>query len=376
MSTGSVTKIATWSIVLAGMVSITAPSSPAQGPDDPPRSTIDTEALLAIAQSDGLPATIRILNPMTGAVQATFVPRDFPNNGMLLPATDIQPGPNRTVLVAQPIGDKIAQYDDHGNFLGNYLEGPIVNNIRGIARSADGGFLFTSDWTGDNVHRFRFLNRTPAGSSPDGEFIVGMQPPPALDQPYAMAVLGDGALLVGDIGARRLKLFDPGSGAFIALFSEANVTGDITDIDVMPNGDVVVAHGPGVSIFSPTGELIDSFAFRAPNGVHRLADGTFLVTSEISVGQGRGLFRVSIAGAILETLDNTRGYGALENVRLVPIGGDCNNDRSITTADLEEFAGCSGGPESPLEKGCACSDTDFDNDADLLDFAEMQRRVQ
>ncbi len=306
-------------VITAGLA---AGSTPAQGDD----------LLLAVIEFDALPTGVRQLDPKTGAVQRDFVVPDFPNNGMLLPVEAIAPGPNRSVLLGQPGGDGvISQYDENGAFIGVYLGGTPdpnpVDNIRGMAVSVD-GFLYTSDWDDtDDIHRFTLASAAPAGDGGDplGTFISGSQAEPGLDRPQAIEILADGDLLVGDIDRQRLVRFDAQTGALIGDFSAVAMTGSITDIDLQPDGTVITSEdgsGDRIRVFSATGTLLEVFTFTDPDGVHRLPSGEYLVTSSSAFGQGRGLFRVSAAGAILETIDDTRSYGAIELVSL--IDGGCN----------------------------------------------------
>lgn len=319
-----------------------AASPPAQAlrafADPPPGGFADT-MLLTNVEANGLSASIRSLDPATGGILGTFIDSDFFNNGMLLPVSDIKAGPDRTILVAQPGGDgKIARYDELGVFIDNFIGGqPVqannpVDNIRGMARSGDGAFLFTSDWTGDNIHRFDFETGVPQpiAGDPLGEFIPGGQPPPGLDQPQAMEVLGDGRLLVADVMRRRLVLFDADTGAPLGEFSSNIISGTVTDIDEQPDGTIVIADAGSanrIATFAANGTFLSSFSFRTPAGVHVLPTGDFLVTSGSSFGQGKGLFRVSPTGVILEAIDTSRNYAVLELVTLVEATG-CAPDLS------------------------------------------------
>jgi len=194
-----------------------------------------------------------------------------------------------------------------------------------MARSADGAHLFTADWTGDNIHRFDFQTGTPQpiAGDPLGEFIPGDQPPPGLDQAQAMEVLADGRLLVADVMRHRLVLFDADTGAPLGAFSSEPISGTVPDIDEQPDGTVVIADAGSanrIATFAADGTLLASFPFNGPAGVHRLPSGEFLVTSGSSFGQGMGLFRVSSAGVVLEAIDTSRNYAALELVTLVDDG--------------------------------------------------------
>ncbi len=305
---------------------------------DPPPAPPANTMLLTNVAFDGQPTAIRSLDLSNGLILGTFVDGDFDNNGNLWPVEDIMAGPDRTVLVAQPGGDgKIGQYDESGAFLGNFIGGqPVqannpVDNIRGMARSADGAFLFTADWTGDNIHRFDFATGAPApiAGDPLGEFIPGTLPPPDLDQPQSLEVLANGELLVADIAQGKLLRFDSTTGNLIGEFVANpldDIVGNVTDIDVQSNGDVIVAErgsGGAIKRFDAGGVLLNSFAFTGPEGVHLLASGDYLVAtgSTLGSGQGIGLFRVSPTGVILETIDNSRSYGVLELVTLVSDSG-------------------------------------------------------
>lgn len=345
----------------------------------------DDFLLLTNTEFDGLPAGIKKLDPDTGAILGFLVTEDWPDNGYLEPVEALAPGPNRTVLVAQPGGDgKVAQYDEFGNFLGNFIGGqPIqadnpVDNVRGIVRSLSGQFLFTADWTGDNVHRFHFFNGAPApiADDPLGEFIPGQQPPPLLDQPQALEVLSNGDLLVADIAQNRLMRYDSTTGALIGPFTDEPIVAWVTDIDEQPNGDVIIAEGGAadrIRKFNAAGVWLSAFSFDGPEGVHLLPSGDYLVTSHSTFGQGKGLFRVSSAGAILQTIDNARSYGALELIPLGSLSGDCADpDGTIDLSDYAAWTACLQGPSDSLPSGCACADMDFDADVDLFDFGLFQ----
>ncbi len=53
--------------------------------------------------------------------------------------------------------------------------------------------------------------------------------------------------------------------------------------------------------------------------------------------------------------------------------GDCDVDGDLDLDDFSSFAGCMGGPGGGLAAGCGCADLDCDNDADVRDFAVLQR---
>jgi len=301
--------------------------------------------LLTNTEADGLPAGIKRLDPATGAIQGFLVNEDFANNGNLWPVEDFKAGPNRSVLVAQSSSDgKIAQYDENGVFLGDYLGNTPTNNpvdnIRAMAVYS--GFLLTADWDHDDVHRFLYADGAACGNDALGTFIPGAQAPPNLVRPQAMEMLADGDLLIADIAQGKLMRYDPRDGTLVGDFSATAVAGTINDIDQAPNGDVIVAEdgsGDRILIFDSAGALLNSFSFNGPQGVHRLDSGEFLVTSGSSFGQGKGLFRVASDGTILQTIDNARSYGALELITLVAGGGrgDLNCDGLINNFDIDAF---------------------------------------
>ncbi|MCZ6683735.1 MAG: hypothetical protein O7B26_11190, partial [Planctomycetota bacterium] len=125
----------------------------------------------------------------------------------------------------------------------------------------------------------------------------------------------------------------------------------VRDIDVLDNGDVVVSvsgSGNQIRTYSSGGVLDPSrtFSFRGPAGVHVLPNGEFLVTSATTFGQGQGLFRVASDGTILQTIDSSRAYGALELITLVDAApscgggagdGDVNQDGSTNGGDILLF---------------------------------------
>lgn len=349
---------------------------------------VPTQLLLTNTEADGQPAGIKSLSLNNGAILGFLVQEDFANNGNLWPVDAIAPGPDRTILVAQSTDDKIRQYDELGNFVSQFVSGQAVNNIRGIVRSPDGNFLFTSDWAHDDVHRFDFFTGAPAPihGGPDGEFIPGMQPPPNLDLPQGMAILNTGELLIADIGQVRLMKYNATNGVLIGPFvpnplEDINAA-TVRDIDVLTNGDVVVTvsgAGNNVRTYSSAGALdaTRTFSFNGPNGVHVLPNGDYLVTSGSSFGQGRGLFRVNPSnGAILQTIDSSRSYGALELITLVDAApscggagdGDVDQNGSVDGRDIAPFINLlvsdSGSPNDP--DFCA-ADLDGDDDVTMAD---------
>ncbi len=296
---------------------------------------IPTQLLLTNTEYNGWPTGVKMLDLDTGAILGFLVTEDWENNGNLFPVDAMAPGPNRTILFAQSTDDKIRQYDEFGNFVSLFVEGQAVNNIRAIVRSPDGDYLFTSDWAHDNIHRFEFLTGTPApiAGDPDGEFIPGGQPPPDLDLPQALAILSTGELLVVDVAQKKLLKYDPTTalllGGFVVNPDEEITGGTVRDIDVLPGGIVVVAvagSGNDIRTYTAAGALVPTktFPFTGPAGVHVLPNGEYLVTSGSTFGQGQGLFRVDPAdGAILQTIDDRRAYGALELITLVEATTTC-----------------------------------------------------
>ena len=60
----------------------------------------------------------------------------------------------------------------------------------------------------------------------------------------------------------------------------------------------------------------------------------------------------------------------------LPALGDCNLDGSIDLHDYEAFPGCmNGSPGGESGPECLCLDLHQDGTIDLLDFAEIQRRL-
>lgn len=313
-------------------------------------SALADDLLLAVIEFDGQPTGIRLLDPITGAVIGDFVPADFKNNGMLFPVECIAPGPNRSVLLGQPGGDgAIFQYDEDGNFLGVYLGGIPdpngVDNIRSMVVSNDGVSLYTADWDNTNdIHRFNLADATPAGldGDPLGTFIFGSQQAPDLGMPQAIEILADGTLLVGDLTTRRLMLYNADTGARIGEFTALDFVGSIQDLDEQPDGSVVSTEsgsGNRVRRFAADGTPIGGFGFSSPDGVHVLPNGDYIVGSGSSFGQGKGLFRVSPNGAILEVIDSSRGYGAIELVTLLDpqCAADLNGDGTLNFFDISMF---------------------------------------
>ncbi len=361
------------------MISVLGANSPAglalRQFADPLQVSLGDSALLTVAQFDGQPTTVRVLDQSTGAVIGTFVSRDFDNNGNLFSVSDIKAGPNRSVLVSQPTGDKVGRYDADGQFIENYLAGETVNNIRGMVRTQEGEHLITSDWAHDNIHRYLFFDGSPAPSAGDplGEFIEGELAPPNLDQPQALAILPNGDLLVGDVGEHKLKRYDAKTGGLIGEFSTLTFIGNMPDIDVLANGNVVVVHGANITTLNSSGiQIGSSISFSQPEGVHVLPGGDLLVSSGATFGQGKGLFLVSPAGVILETIDNTRSYGTIELIDMVPLSGDCELDDDLDLLDWPGLSVCIDGADVPLGVGCECADFDFDGDSDLVDFGLLQ----
>jgi hypothetical protein len=302
---------------------------------EPPSFTPADTLLMTGVEFDGQPTALRVVDLNTCPFVFTFVPGDFDNNGNLYPADTLLAGPGRTLLVAQSTDDTIGQYDEFGTFLGQFISGDGVANIRSMARS--GGSLYTSDWEHDDIHRFVLATGAPDGIDASGLFIPGELPPPDLDRPEGLAVLQNGELLVADIAQHTLLRYDAQTGQQLGAFVSNpldDITANVRDIDVLANGDVVLTETSGDSIkrFNSSGMLIEQFDFDSPEGVHRLDDGNYLVTSGSTFGQGRGLFLVAPNGSILSTLDTSRSYGPLDLITFEETG-DCPLNTSDECCD-------------------------------------------
>ncbi len=330
------------------------------------------DLLLAVIQGDGLPTGVNLLDPQTGQVLGVFIDTNWPDNGELGSTTALAAGPKNTFLVAQPGGDgKIGQYSNEGVFLGVYLGNTSdpnpVDNIRSMAVTLGGAHLITSDWDDTNdIHRFNHADGSVAGldNDPLGTLIFGSNPP-VLDQPQAIEILDNGELLVADIRQRKLLRFDPHTGAELGEFSSFQITASVPDIDQLPDGNVLIAEDGSadrITVFDPDGNIITQFDFRDPNGVHALADGTFLVTSASTFDQGKGLFHVASDGTILATIDDSRSYGPLE---LIPLGATCRADidgnGTIDSNDFFAFLDlfATGDPDADLTGDGAIDSADF-----------------
>ncbi len=330
------------------------------------------DLLLAVIQFDGLPTGVNLLDPDTGQVIGAFIDTNFPDNGELLSTTALAAGPERSVLVAQPGGDgKIGRYSDEGVFLGVYAgntpDPNPADNIRGMTVTLDAAHLITADWDDTNdIHRFIFEDGTPDGlnNDPLGTLVFGSNPP-TLDQPQAIETLANGEILVADIRQRRLLRFDPTTGENLGEFSPFQITASVPDIDQLPDDNVLIAEDGSadrITLFDPDGNVLNQFDFRDPDGVHALADGTFLVTSDSTFEQGRGLFRVSPSGDILQTLDDSRSYGPIELLTLIEacradLDGNGVIDSDDFFAYLDLFA--SGDPGADITGNGTIDSEDF-----------------
>jgi hypothetical protein len=152
---------------------------------------------------------------------------------------------------------------------------------RGIAETADGGFLI-ADTYNDRIRKV-FANGTietvagngTAGYGGDGGPAIAAQ----LDMPYGVAPTPDGGFLIADTVNDRIRR-------------------------VRPDGTIVTVAGAGAAGLTGDGGLATSALLNTPEGVAPTADGGFLIADS---GNDR-VRRVSPAGAITTLAGTTRGF--------------------------------------------------------------------
>lgn len=157
---------------------------------------------------------------------------------------------------------KIYEADEEGRVLG-FVELPssIAQSVRGLAFGPDGLLYATVE------HNYRFTvlaldhlgnvrssyptNIYPTNHLPDGKLAIG----------------GNYIYVTGDDQAVKIKLGDPTSASVIYT------NYDVTDVEILPSGNLLVASSRNIEEITPDGELVRSIELSPTT--RRLPDGTY-----------------------------------------------------------------------------------------------------
>lgn len=149
----------------------------------------------------------------------------------------------------------------YGDTVRAYLPNPRVMQVQisqDIGEAANAVLTDTSVVVLDS-RRNRFTIFSPQGGAPLGTYGDNYRDDRRLSNPYGLAVLSDGRVVIGDRGNQRVKVFSPDLASLVASFPVAKLAG----IAVKPSGEIfawnqsgsVVSHlPPGSDRFEPLGE--------------------------------------------------------------------------------------------------------------------------
>jgi hypothetical protein len=163
------------------------------------------------------------------------------------------------------------------------------------------------------------------------------------------------------------------------------------DLDTGPEGIVYLAPGQTLTLpifVAVRGNSLETIDYTITDTKGWIAPSSGTITLP---GGGSEAWDVSITAPILcecggsanvITIDaqcQTAGNPSVQSASEIHLvchwlGGDTNADDQIDFTDFASCTTCMSGPGTILTPGCDCSDVDFDEDVDTVDFTWLQRR--
>jgi sugar lactone lactonase YvrE len=234
--------------------------------------TRDAVVLLQPNRPDPVVATTPV--PAGGLLFAVHRtdPRRFAAPGALHEATSLSLGPDGRVFATDRPGQRVAEFGPDGAFVANW-GGPSSLSAPAAA-AADQRGLLVVDAEGRRIVEFD-KDRRPRRSIEWSTLGLGL--------PRAIAIAGDGRVLVADEGGASLFVFDrelQPIGKLVDLANERDRNQPFrpSDVAVGPDGSVVVYDGSSVGRlrrYAPDGALVGSFEVGLREGRVAVApDGT------------------------------------------------------------------------------------------------------
>ena len=332
---------------------------------DPARSMLSGVGLVLIPEQDN--DRVMAFDPFDGdLVDPNFIP-DAGSN-LMIPFTALLGPDQASIIVSDQLLDVVQQFDLDGNFIGTFAPSGGVNNTildtaNGMMYLPDGSLLVGSGAL-DTIPQFD------SGGNFLGNFIgpaVG-----GLDGPFDMHLRGN-QLLVADLDAEAVKIYDATTGTFISDFATFDARSNPEQLEELSDGHIFLANfagnDRGIIEFDAAGVRLNQLlppgldGFR---GLFALGNGNLLVTTRnlivtsLAVDNG-GVFEIDRAGNLVSA--KITGLSA----RLIELAlQDADGDGVGDAVD-----GCpqDAAKASPGQCGCANADIDGDGDgvADCVD---------
>ncbi|QOJ13138.1 MAG: hypothetical protein HRU75_00165 [Planctomycetia bacterium] len=314
------------------LLAAAAPCAPAQ-----PLITVPDDRTDAVLWIDSASGDVRRSFPLSDGAAAT-APLDSRRLAPIRIASVTHPA---AIVVSDPRNRRLsAIHPDTGEPLGI-----IADNIdaRGLALAPTGELWIAAGRGG--VARFDPRSGTlstvvPANPRQGPNQAVGIlhRPPGVVpenlnDDPEDD--LPEGDILVTDVTLDAIWRFSP-AGARIGAFSRDSSLVYPQQLALRDDGRIVVCDtfADKVREFTPTGDILASYAILRPRGVIERADGALIVSAE------PGILALRPDGAIERIL--TPGYPAgaprfLSNAGCTALVGDLDGDGRVTNFDVDAF---------------------------------------
>ncbi len=238
---------------------------------------------------------VMAFDPVTGdLVDANFVPSD-PTNLSTPIAAALHPDGN-SILVSDQIQDGLIQYDLDGNHLGWFapsggVNNNILDNVRGWDLKADGTILVTSA-SGANADAI-------AEFDDNGDYLGNFIEPNAtiMDSPFCIVYReAEDDYLVSASSSGAIHRYDNQGTYLNNLVPSINFP---QQIHILPNGNFLVAgfsNPSGVYEYDSDGTQVGFYnPVTGLRGVYELGNGNILTTN------GSGVHEINRQGALVET---------------------------------------------------------------------------
>ncbi len=254
----------------------------------------------ALLIPDRLEGSVGIYSATDGTYLRDFVP---PPTGaepfIFSAANNAVQGPDGRIYVSDQLEDHVVCFEVDGSFRSIFVDqSDGLDNLRGIDFRGGDLFLSVSPAGAPFVARFDASGSRLADFVDDGS------------DPFDILFLPSGTMLMADISEPdNLRLYDVDASSFVEL----TAIDFPQQIKLLDNGNFVVAGWSEVIEIEPDGDVVRSLVIDIGRGVHPLANGNWLISSEA------GVIAVNpFSQQLVQTARVGTGFSKIERVMLPP----------------------------------------------------------